>query len=110
MTSDANTTTRLQRAVKLDHLPPERWQEVKGKTRFGFAIGGVGFLMIAAVVAVHVLRETLSLPLLIPGVVLFGAGMNIASNQMLSGGLMSMVKPIGALRRALFNGKNGDAP
>ena len=90
MTKDQfNQTTRMQRAVNLHTVPPEKWPAMVQRTVLGLlfiAVGMAGAFLLAWPMTVDL------------GAILLGA--TIWSTQMVKGALMALLEPFKAWKRA----------
>ena len=91
---DPNSSTVVQRAIQLHAVPKERWQTMVGRTIIGtifVALGLAGFVVLDLNVYVSI------------GLIVFGA--TTWSNQIITGSLMALIRPVKAYKRI----KDGDA-
>lgn len=94
----AQLKTGITEAFRVDpQMPDEKVWAVLKRTVGGVLVALVGLALIAAAVTVYLETHALSLPLLITGVVIFGAGANIASRQLLT---HTLGKMLGVFRSA----------
>lgn len=85
---DPNSSTVVQRAIQLHAVPKERWQTMVGRTIIGtlfVAIGLAGLILLDLNVYVSL------------GLVLLGA--TTWSNQIITGSLMALLRPVKAYKR-----------
>ena len=95
MTDIGVGTTRIQRAIKMDAVPPEKWPQMVQRTIIGGLFVGLGF-------ASAFFLDWGKWPSI--GLILFGA--TLWSTQAVKGALMALLTPYKAWKRA--TGK--DAP
>lgn len=95
-------STRLQRAVRMEQVPPEKWPRILFRTVIGavVALAGVGILY--GVVRSYIASPAeMSLWLLLTGVALFGIGTHMISGQMFAGSVRAVISIAGSAKRIL---------
>lgn len=90
MAFDPNQTTRIQRAIKMEHVPPERWPRVLQRTVTGavlvaFGIAGAALWSFPWYVAAGSV----------------GLGATVWSTKMVTNALRALLEPVKAYKRAL---------
>ena len=98
---DGNQTTRIQKAIKLDTVPQERWQKVAQRTFLGTLFVALGIIGAA--------KFQWSVWVVI-GLCVFGA--HIMSSQIIAGSIKNLIPLIKALVDIVkgANGKGDAAP
>lgn len=97
---DLNESTRIQRAIKLDDVPPEKWSTMAARTVIGTLFFLSGGAMVTLTLLAYYRERDLSTVLLLSGMALMMVGATTWSSQIITGSLKALLGPFKAYRRA----------
>lgn len=100
MTKD-DFKTGIQRAVKLEQVPPERFGAMVLKTVIGAIFVLIGAGLLYGMVRAYLASNALSIPLLATGGAFLLIGSTVWSGQLVTGALKALLGPFSAYRRAI---------
>ena len=100
--------TGIQRAVRLEAVPPERFAAMVGKTLLGLIFAAVGVGLLYGMVRAYLASNVLSIPLLATGGGFLLVGATIWSGQLVAGALKALLGPFKAYKRAMRNGDSDE--
>ncbi len=98
MTDDMKVTT-LQKAVRMEEVPRERWTTILSRTIIGTMLVAIGVTGLAVLEMNHYLAI---------GLVLLGA--TTWSTQLVANSIRALIQPVSAIRRAVANPDADPAP
>lgn len=90
--------TRVQSALKLTEIPESRWQQIAARSVIGTIFFGLGVFLLWLMYRHHVTNQSISLPLLISGVILASFGAHIFSGQVFTASVMALADPLRVIR------------
>jgi polyferredoxin len=95
---DGKPATRVQRALKLEEVPPEKWHNMAARTAIGTLFLALGGFLVFMLWRVFTETKTLSLALLIAGPTFLAIGAHIFSGQILARSIVSLAEPLRVIR------------
>lgn len=98
MAEEDAKATRVQRALKLEEVPPEKWQAMAARTAIGTLFLALGGFLVFMLWRVFTETKTLSLALLIAGPSILVIGANLFSGQILARSIVSLAEPLRVIR------------
>lgn len=102
-------TTRLQRAVRMEAVPPRKWHRIVVRSVVGIVVALAGVGVLYGVVRSYIANpEAMSVWLLLTGVGLFGVGAHMVSGQMFAGSVRAVLSIAGSAKRVLPGGGKPD--
>lgn len=90
--------TRVQRALKLEEVPAEKWHNMAARTAIGTLFLALGGFLVFMLWRVFTDTKELSISLLIAGPSILAIGAHIFSGQILARSIVSLAEPLRVIR------------
>jgi hypothetical protein len=109
MTAAEKVTTTIQRAVRMDDVPQEKFGAILRRTVTGVLFIALGAFLLRFMAHYFTTKQELSMPLLIGGVSCIAFGAHIASRELVGKSVRSLAEPVRILRQAAKPQEGDDA-
>lgn len=96
--TETEDVTRVQRALKLEDVPPEKWHNMVARTAIGTAFIALGGFLVFMLWRVFTDTKNLSIALLIAGPMFLAFGAHIFSGQIFARSIVSLAEPLRVIR------------